>query len=313
LSKMALDFPDSPNDGQVFSGFTWDNTAGLWRVRGNALSPAGVSGVTGTVATTTDGNDTIYSFTGDGTITIATGGIANILLVGGGGSGAHGGGGAGGVLYLEDAYLGSGALTVTIGAGGVPTARPSSTYFSYGDNGKPSSIGDYYVPGGASGGALIGINVSTNNYIGYSGYDGSSGGGGSTGNSGTIVGTGGAGVSGIGNNGGNTSASILTCGGGGGAGAAGDNASGTTPGNGGAGVANSITGSSVTYGGGGGGHGFSAASTGGAGGGGAGVGTGYTGNGGNGTDGLGGGGGGGSRDGIGGTGGSGIVIVRILG
>ena len=84
---MALDFPDSPTDGQVYGGFTWDNTAGLWRVRGNALSPAGVSGVTGTVATTTDGNDTIYSFTGDGTITIATGGIANILLVGGGGGG----------------------------------------------------------------------------------------------------------------------------------------------------------------------------------------------------------------------------------
>ena len=29
---MALDFPDSPNDGDTFNGFRWDDTAGVWRI-----------------------------------------------------------------------------------------------------------------------------------------------------------------------------------------------------------------------------------------------------------------------------------------
>ena len=32
---MALDFPDSPVEGQYYEGFNWDDTAGVWRVRSN--------------------------------------------------------------------------------------------------------------------------------------------------------------------------------------------------------------------------------------------------------------------------------------
>ena len=29
---MALDFPDSPSNGQYYEGFVYDSTAGVWRV-----------------------------------------------------------------------------------------------------------------------------------------------------------------------------------------------------------------------------------------------------------------------------------------
>ena len=288
---MALDFPNAPTDGQVYGGFTWDNTAGLWRVRGNALSPAGVSGVTGTVATTTDGNDTIYSFTGDGTITIATGGIANILLVGGGGSGAKrynggaavGGGGAGGVLYAENTYLPAGALSVVVGAGGLN--HSGSNFNAQGAGGEASRLGSYYSPGGGAGGAF---EQQTAKYAFYAGNGGSGGGAAYTTGTNGIAGKG---TPGLGNDG--ASAPSTTAGGGGGAGAIGGNPDG------GVGVSNSITGSAVFYGGGGAGDG----------------GTGGTGGGGNagsaGTANTG--GGGGAAVGTGHAGGSGIVIVRILG
>ena len=303
---MALDFPNAPTDGQVYGGFTWDNTAGLWRVRGNALSPAGVSGVTGTVATTTDGNDTIYSFTGDGTITIATGGIANILLVGGGGSGGRAcgaGGGAGGMLYLTNAFLPAGSLDVVVGAGGIAPPNKYVNEGYMGENGFPSELGPYMVLGGGGGGYRT--FSTTGRGDGVKGATGGSGGGG--GGSNQTVGLGGFGVTGIGNNGGDSGMND-SGGGGGGAGAVGETAAGSNvAGDGGDGLANSITGSSVTYAGGGGGQ-ANTPGVGGAGGGGDG-GTGSTGVPQAGTDGLGG-GGGGARDVIAGSGGSGIVIVR---
>ena len=319
---MALDFPNAPTDGQVYGGFTWDNTAGLWRVRGNALSPAGVSGVTGTVATTTDGNDTIYSFTDDGTITIATGGIANILLVGGGGSGGcffGGGGGAGGVLYVENIYLPAGALDVVVGDGGAVTPSNGSAG-TPGVNGKASSLWKYYVAGGGGGGASSGQVNITNRYWPSGGGSGGSGGGDGGAN---MINPGasanlGYGTPGLGNNGGQQG--YLNGGGGGGAGAVGadggnTSAGGGSGGDGGDGVQVSITGSAVYYGGGGAGtaYGVGGVGTGGLGGGA--DGTYQTEAGAAGTDGLGGGGAGGSAEVVegGGDGGSGIVIVRILG
>tara|TARA_B110000977_G_scaffold189628_1_gene259367 strand:+ start:294 stop:1217 length:924 start_codon:yes stop_codon:yes gene_type:complete len=307
---VALDFPNSPNDGQVVSGFTWDNTAGLWRVRGNALSPAGVSSVTGTVATTTDGNDTIYSFTDDGTITIATGGIANILLVGGGGGGGlgfGGGGGGGGLLYLTDTYLPAGSFTVTVGAGGPFGPRSVGGASQYGQNGGMSRVGPYTVLGGGGGGSQL---YELPNWDSGPGLIGGCGGGTSGNNT-----NGNETATGLGLLGGNGGAGNYIGGAGGGGmgadGQEGDNALGA---NGGDGVQNSITGSAVYYAGGGAGYGYAYTSqgTGGLGGGGDCVGSGYTGTGLPGTANTGGGGAGANALDAG-AGGSGIVIVRILG
>jgi hypothetical protein len=127
---VALDFPDAPVDGQLYNGFVWDDTYSVWRVRGTVENLAGVSGVTGTVATTTDGDATIYTFTGNGTITVDVAGIADVLLVAGGGAGGGaannntgGGGGGGGGVLSGTVFIPAGGHSVTVGAGGVAGGR----------------------------------------------------------------------------------------------------------------------------------------------------------------------------------------------
>ena len=308
---MALDFPASPTDGQIYDNYYWDNTNSVWRLLGDSLEVAADFSNTAT-GTYTDGFDYKYvSFTASGSLTVTRGGYADVLLVGGGGSGGAGGGGAGGMLYVENAYLSAGALTVTVGAGGVCDSV-AGNWHATPNNGMASILGSYVSPGGGAGGYLDGYDPS-NAYIGGPGLNGGSGGGVSVGNYDTKTVTAGAGITGLGNSGGLTNGGLLASGGGGGAGAVGSDGtlSPRNGGDGGAGSANSITGSSVVYAGGGGGGGYDAGGAGGTGGGGAGSGSGYAGNGGAGTDGLGGGGGGCTRDGVGGDGGSGIVIVRV--
>jgi len=307
---MALDFPTSPTDGQIYDNYYWDDTNSRWQLLGSALEvPANFSNTpTGSY---TDGYDYEYvSFTADGSLTVTRGGYADVLLVGGGGGGGRAysaGGGAGGVLYIENAYLPAGTLDVVVGAGGVNFASTSAGDGPIvGQNGLPSSLWKYYVPGGGGGGCV-------HTYFNISGYDplgGQNGGsgGGSGGEQDAVTTTRpGLGVPGLGNDGGN--GAQYAGGGGGGAGAAGGASSTNVGGNGGNGIANSITGSSVTYGGGGGG-GSATGGSGGTGGGGAGI-SGA----GNGTDGTantgGGGGGGAGTNYTGGDGGSGIVIVRV--
>jgi|GEM_PF-1767351 len=184
---------------------------------------ATVSGTTGspTVDTSSRPGKTIYKFTSSsGSISIATAGTAEILVVGGGGGPGNGttemtgGGGAGGMLYMANAYIPAGTAIVTVGAGG-----------AVGYNGGPSQLGPYVGAGG-------GVGAQTR--LATGGAGGSGGGGGDNG------GTGGAGLSGQGNNGGNGGTN--PGGGGGGAGGAGSNTGAR-----GAGLANSITGASVTY------------------------------------------------------------------
>ena len=290
---MALDFPTSPTDGQIYNNYYWDDANSRWQLLGGALEVHAAISNTPT-GSYTDGYDYEYvSFTSSGTLNVTRGGYADVLLVGGGGSGGWGrggGGGAGGHLYVENAFLPAGSLDVIVGDGG---AAPLAGYLP-GFNGSPSFLHKYVAPGGGAGSAMgVAYNGSLTNAS--PGQNGASGGGAGGKNGGLITyNQGGLGVSGLGFAGGD---SEEDCGGGGGgAGAAGANGSGGVGADGGNGVANSITGTSVTRAGGGAGGGNSGG-TGGSGGGGddAVAGTANTG------------GGGGSTA----AGGSGIVIVRV--
>ena len=193
------------------------------------LTSGDVTSTTGSPTITTSGGNTIYLFTGSGTIVLAKAGLATTLVLGagGGGRGPGGpGGGAGAYLASSSQYLPSGTLTVTVGAGGATNVAGVTSFL-----GSLAAIG-----GGASetsnyGGSACGGKYTLNNCLAVTGQGNLGGAGGvdSTGNRGH--------------------------GGGGGAGAVGTARSGENGGAGGAGLANSITGSSLFYAGGGGGGG----------------------------------------------------------
>ena len=305
---MALDFPSSPTDGQIYNNYVWNNTLGVWSLLSDTTVTALISNTpTGSY---TDGYDYEYvSFLASGTLTVTRGGFADVLLVGGGGAGGVGygaGGGAGGMLYVENAYLPSGSLDVVVGAGGLGQTSGTNTGM-IGLSGESSSLWEYFALGGG-GAACFTVSYNSTQLFGQPGQPGGSGGGASGYTSGSLP-AGGSGTSGLGNDGAN-GVSGNSGGGGGGAGAAGSSVTvANNGGDGGAGLANSITGSAVTYAGGGAGGGSVAGGSGGAGGGADG---GITGALPAATANTGGGGGGlfDSTVETGGDGGSGIVIVR---
>ena len=253
--------------------------------------------------TTGDESFKFLTATGSLSLIVDRAGFADVLVVGGGAGGGTrigGGGGAGGHLYVTNAYLPEGTITVTVGAGGAVKYTGN-----YGGNGSASICGNLYGIGGGGGGESSAIGI----------LGGSGGGGGGEGGSGTRIG--GAGTSGQGNSGGTSSLGSppnAVGGGGGGASAVGFNASGSTAGSGGAGLSNSITNSATTRsGGGGGGASGGAAGSGGAGGGGAGTSSNSAATAGTVNTGGGGGAGGfsGEPGGNGAAGGSGVVIIRV--
>ena len=255
---------------------------------------------------------TVHTFTSSGTFTVtsASGGTVNYLVIaggGGGGSGTGGGGGAGGFLESTATVTGgSTAYTVTVGTGGPGGTANTAGSAGWGSTGNPSSFDVFATASGGGGGAPNSTTLAAN------GNPGGSGGGGSWGTPGAAS-TGGAATSGQGNAGGACLAwgGPYVGGGGGGAGAVGVAGNKQNPGAaGGAGKASTITGTSTTYAGGGGGGAFnSPGGTGGLGGT-----TGKGGNGGGGATagaantGSGGGGQGGNKTGAG-AGGSGVVII----
>jgi hypothetical protein len=208
-SALGMTIPDF-TAGQVLTAaelnelVTVANTAIFYGVAtgGTALPtpPAGYAGL---------------SFTTDGTLTVTTGGLFDVLLVAAGGQGgnysAPGAGGAGGVMIVT-AYLAAGTYTVDIGA-----ANAAHNSMAFGTTIGTQNTG-LSVAGGGSG-ATVGFTAT--------GYPGGSGGGGFTAPQGAV------GVVLQGNNG-----AI----GGGGATAAGSGATG------GAGLTTSFTGVSATYG-----------------------------------------------------------------
>lgn len=210
----------------------WNGTA--WE---NAVQPkAVVSATTGSPTITTDGDATIYTFTGDGSITISKSGMIQALLVGGGGAsisdtggGQTSGGGAGGYLAMIDGentggglastgqgYIPAGTHTITVGAGGTPpgVGRGGGNGRATFAVGLPSIFGPFIASGGGNGANVEGDvqgNGGSGGGAGYStfpglglhgqGYDGesnSASGGGGGGGAGQPGGTNGSGRGGDG-------------------------------------------------------------------------------------------------------------------
>lgn len=231
-----------------------------------ATCPSSVSG--GTVATvdgacvlsfTTVGS---YSWTPPSGVT----GVDVLVVAGGGGGGADaaGGGGGGGVIYVQNRLV-SGAITLSVGGGGVGGRNSTATVAS---NGANSTFGTLTAVGGGRGGTYRGGNGAAGGSGGGGGFDSGNGGAATAdqGNSGAASGR---------NNWCQCFIPGPAGGGGGGAGGLGT-AGNVADGNGGPGRTVSITGSDVAYGGGGGGGRWSVVSAienGGSGGGGRGAGS----------------------------------------
>lgn len=123
-------------------------------LRGGGVPKAAVSSSTasGTEAVTV-GSDaaTVYKFTGTGSITFASEGLVDVLLVGPGGSGgssgggAAGAGGAGGFVTKLGLYVEKGTENVIIGAG-------MANSFSVTGNNSVSSFAGVSAVGGGNGG-----------------------------------------------------------------------------------------------------------------------------------------------------------------
>jgi len=277
-------------------------------------------------------------FSSNGTFTIDTNIICDILIVGGGASGNQrhsGGGGAGSLIYVANQSLSAGTYNINVGSGGIAPDLSGVGVNINGNNGNDTSIilgsttlflakgggygsGNYNNPAGGnggSGGGSTGDNRASQNY-------------GSAVNTNIINGISGyiCGNSGGKGDGGGGNAEEWCGGGGGGAGSAGSNSTldqgnNTYAGNGGNGIQINITGTPTYYAGGGGGGindtTTGTAGSGGLGGGGAGM-KGSSSVAISGTANTGGGGGGGgygvstNTNGKGGNGGSGVVIIRYL-
>ena len=259
---------------------------------GSGLTALGTVTATGGTIDTSVSGYKIHTFTSNGTFTVSTIGIVDVLVVAGGGgggtsksgAGGGGGGGAGGYLYSSSAVTAR-AYTITVGGAGDGASGSGATW---GYNGGNSSAFGLVALGG--GGGQAGANEDIPEYEVGRGHDGGSGGGGAYRGYAIRPRSGGRGIQGF--DGGN-----ITVGsgrpegaGGGGSSAAGQNNTVSTP-QGGAGTVCNITGSDVTYAAGGDG--------------GSGTGSHATANTGNGGD-------GGYATGASGNGGSGIVIIRYV-
>ncbi|MCX5784054.1 MAG: IPT/TIG domain-containing protein [Elusimicrobia bacterium] len=254
----------------------------------------------------------IHTFTGSGTLSVATGGNVDALVIAGGGGGGGqlaGGGGAGGYSAVTSFPITNTAYAVTVGGGGAGGPATSPYSMNRGSNGGNSIFSSITSIGGGGGG------VYNDTYA--PGNSGGSGGGAGDSDTAPTRRPGGAGTAGQGYAGGSGEGSpaYYVGGGGGGAGGPGENSvSQVKGGNGGPGRPNDITGTLTYYASGGGGNGYYGYATSqgfASAGGGA---NGARGSGANGpaaTANTGGGGGGGDWNVVsGGAGGSGIVIVR---
>jgi hypothetical protein len=236
---MPLSFPDAPSVDDTYTAgdieYTWNGTT--WYISNRVANVRNANFTDTATGTYSSGgkNYKYLTFTGSGTITFDTDGLATLLVVGGGaggggaigGAGAVAGGGGGAQVLEDDFYFTAGTYTVTVGAGGAKGIS-SIGIPTHGSNGNASLVGNYMAAGGGGGGPRA-VSATIDR-----GYDGASGGGGG------LNGAGGSAYSTLtGNNGASS---------GGGGGGAGGTPSGST---GGVGKSSSITNTPVTYGAGG--------------------------------------------------------------
>jgi hypothetical protein len=183
-----------------------------------------------TIDTSSRPGKTIYKFTANGSITIGSPGLAEVLVVGPGGQSARGGAGGGQIVYNASMYLKAGTLPIYLGSAGSTTR-----------------LGDISAASGGNGWSDTGNGTNGESV----GGNGANGGGGNARNQqiDAII----AGGSPIfsdqgyaGGNGQDAAGQWFYGGGGGGAGGAGGNVT-SRGGNGGPGAPYSITGTTVYY------------------------------------------------------------------
>jgi len=246
------------SDGSTDITFTASDGVNTASVSTTLNVSASSISATGSYTETTVGSDTVYKFTGNGTLTLGSSTSAWVLVVGGGGGGGgsyySGGGGAGAYNEITNTTLPAATLNITVGTG--QQGGVLGDVAGSGRGGTSSIVGGgytLYAAGGARAGGWTGAGEDGALGSGSDNASGSSGGGGGGANA-----AGGSGA-GDGNNGG--TGTSPNGGGGGGAGGA-----GTTPtssnytantSNGGVGQSSTITGSSQFYAAGGGGFYFS--------------------------------------------------------
>lgn len=186
---MALNFPSSPADGDVYDNFVWDATAAVWRPRRVSLSTLKDVSITSPADGdylyyngTTWVNGTAYRlkevlvYTADSTFTKASYPWLRAMTIkmqgaGGGGGGAAtttatqtavggaGGAGAYAEFFLTDLSGVSASATVTIGTAGTAGAAGANA----GGNGGSTVFDTYTVTGGSGGPA--GTALATNRVI----------------------------------------------------------------------------------------------------------------------------------------------------
>lgn len=112
----------------------------------SGLKSTDVSATTGSPSITTSGTDTIYRFTGNGSITFSKSGLAQILVVSGGsgGGGEYALDGAGGGIAYGTVVFEAATHTVTVGAGS--TSVGATATGTPGGIGGTSAVGSYGSP-----------------------------------------------------------------------------------------------------------------------------------------------------------------------
>ena len=202
-----------------YSGLTltYDSAAAVWWSLpfAGGSAKATVASTTGSPTITTVGSKTIYKYTGAGSITFATAGTVEILVVGGAmaGQGLSGAGGSGGGVLHDTVTVTATAYSVAVGAGSAWNANATPSTFgtefaggavSTGVNTPAGGGGGVAVAaGGYGGGGARGAGDATNGGAGYASTI--AGGGSVTYGSGGAKASGGAGAANTGQGGGGNS------------------------------------------------------------------------------------------------------------
>lgn len=147
---MALNFPDSPSNGDYYNGFVYNSTSGTWKIGG-----LGTLDLTGGDFTGTQSGYEYHIFTtvGAADLTVSGQGLCEYLVIGGGGAGGRassggGGGGAGG-LVVGSKVFSTGTYSVTVGDGGASGSASNTD----GNFGSDSIIAGVVTAKGGGGGA----------------------------------------------------------------------------------------------------------------------------------------------------------------